>query len=123
MGRMGGRILQKGKSPSSTKNRTYERPRMAKDDIRVQGSLETVRKQAGLAEITEEEHDAGTWLNLEYADRDIDIKLRNLKNRKARGNDGIPRGSIQSNRKLGIRSNYGNREPDKKCARNTWKLD
>ena len=43
----------------------------------------TLRKQARLTKITMEEPDIGEWPNREYAEQEIEIKLRNLAIRKS----------------------------------------
>ena len=56
----------------------------------VRGNLETIREQASLAMIIEEEEpDTETWLNQEYAEQYVGIGIWNLSGRKSHGGDGI----------------------------------
>ena len=59
-------------------------------EIQVTEDLQTIRRQAEITKIIQEEPGTETWLNQEYAEQDINRELRNATNRKAHGRDGIP---------------------------------
>ena len=53
-------------------------------------SIAEIRQQGSLTDIISEEPDAEIWLNQAYAKQDIVAEIRNLPNRKAHGDDGLP---------------------------------
>ena len=61
-----------------------------KEEMRIDGDLQLIRKQTVLTKIAQEEPDAETRLNQEYDEQDIGRELRSVANRKAHGSDGIP---------------------------------
>ena len=73
------------------------------DEIQTAESLKKLRKQARLPRIITAEPDTGTWFNQEYTEKDIDVDLRNLANRKAHWGDGIPGAEYKETRKWAVR--------------------
>ena len=70
--------------------------------MQVTEDLQTIRKQAELTKIIQEEPDTETWIDQEYAERDIGPELRNLTNGKANGSDGIPGEAYKETREWAI---------------------
>ena len=66
--------------------------------MRVQESITEIRQRASITKIIDEEPEIETWLNLSYTEKDIDIEIRNIANREAHGNDGIPGAAYKSMR-------------------------
>ena len=64
--------------------------------------LQTIRQHASITKITQLEPETETWINQEYAEQDIDRRLRGLANRKAHGCDGIPGKEYNATRKWEI---------------------
>ena len=58
-------------------------------------SLTEIRQQEKLTNVIAEGPDTKPWLNQAYAEQDIGAEIRNLADRKARGNDGIPGGAYK----------------------------
>ena len=74
-----------------------------KEEMRIKGDLQSIRRQAALAMIMQGEPETETCLNQEYAGQEIGRELRNLANRKARGSERIPGEAYEATRKSGIK--------------------
>ena len=83
-------MLQPEQGPTNAKNRTHTRTGMGKEEMHMGEDIQSIRRQAGLAKISQEDPETETWPNQEYDEQDIGRELRNLANRKAHGIDGIP---------------------------------
>ena len=62
-----------------------------------------IRKQARSTRILTEELHIETWLSQENNEREIDIELGNLANRKSHGTESAPGEAYKATRKLAIR--------------------
>ena len=66
-------------------------------------NLHGIRQQEELTRITKAEPEIETWLIQDYKEQDIGRELRNLENREAHGNDGIPGEEYKATRQWAIK--------------------
>ena len=77
---------------------------LGKETMKISENVREIRQRDSLTHIIQEEPETETWINQAYTEQDVDREIRNLSDRKAHGNDGIPGDAHKETRQWEIKT-------------------